>query len=462
MKNALAEAFGDRRGPLVLLFLFINGVVLFNAVVHQPTVGYDAADHLKYIETLGRGRLPRPEDSAEFFSPPLPYLPPALLLATGCCSLTAAAKAAQLCNVVYSVLLTFFLLRTCDLLRPGDGRLKRAALLLLGLLPVYYKSFAFVRGEPLLCLLAVLAVYQALRVFIYDVPGLGPKVVLGILVGLLPLGRQWGVFVALAVGLFGLPRVLCDRGRRRQRLAALAALTLIAPPVSGWYYLHLLHRHGTVTAFNRTPAARWSLANQPRSFYLGLPLNRLFRDPVRRAFPNQLVPILYAETWGDYWCFFAVYVRAKDDARLMPGYVLDTIPDRERLAATYQTNRYEINRLLGRVNLVGLVPTAVFLGGLAVAAGALWRTRDGRALLMLAAVLSLLGYLWFLIGYPNLGKGDTIKATYLLHVFPFLAVLGGDFLRCAGDRWPRATRAVEVLLILVALHNLPALVTHCG
>jgi hypothetical protein len=95
--------------------------------------------------------------------------------ATGCCSLAAAAKAAQLWNVLYSVLLTFFLLRTCDLLRPGDGRFQRAAPLLLGLLPVYYKSFAFVRGEPLLCLLAVLAVYQALPVFAHNAPGLGRK-----------------------------------------------------------------------------------------------------------------------------------------------------------------------------------------------------------------------------------------------------------------------------------------------
>jgi hypothetical protein len=151
-----------------------------------------------------------------------------------------------------------------------------------------------------------------------------------------------------------------------------------------------------------------------------------------------------------------------DDGRPLPGYVLDTVPDRERLAATFQTNRFEINRLLGRVNLVGLLPTAVFLGGLVVAAGALWRTRDGRALLLLAALLSLLGYLWFLVGYPNLGKGDTIKATYLLHVFPILAILGGDFLRRAGDRWPRATRAVEVLLFLVAFQILAVLVTHGG
>ena len=39
-------------------------------------------------------------------------------------------------------------------------------------------------------------------------------------------------------------------------------------------------------------------------------------------------------------------------------------------------------------------------------------------------VVSLVGYMWFVIRYPSLGKGDTIKAIYLLHIFPSLAILG--------------------------------------
>jgi hypothetical protein len=114
-KNAIAAAFRGRRGfsrTAVVLFVLVNGIALFNALFHDPAVGYDASEHLKYIQVLARGRLPGPEDTAEFFSPPLPYLAPALLQATGSFSFATVARAAQLGNALYSVLLTFFLLRT--------------------------------------------------------------------------------------------------------------------------------------------------------------------------------------------------------------------------------------------------------------------------------------------------------------------------------------------------------------
>lgn len=71
----------------ILLLIAINGIVLSNAVRHDPRVGYDAADHLKYIEVLSEYRLPTRSDTAEFFSPPLPYLLPAMVRSTGFVSL---------------------------------------------------------------------------------------------------------------------------------------------------------------------------------------------------------------------------------------------------------------------------------------------------------------------------------------------------------------------------------------
>jgi hypothetical protein len=333
------------------------------------------------------------------------------------------------------------------------------------MLPVYYKSFAFVRGEPLLALLAVLAVYQALRVLVQNDGSPGQRLPLAIWVGLLPLGRQWGFFVAGAIVVFALLLVAHDPQRRPQRLRALATILLAAPLISGWYYLHLLQRYGRMTAFNRPPAATWSLANQPRDFYLGLSLKRLFRDPIRAGFPNRLLPVFYAETWGDYWCYFVVYVRPRDGSSLLPGIVVEQAPSPAALTATVYTNRYAIGRFLGRVNAVSLLPTALLLAGLGLAMARLVHgrgpARAARTLLVLIVAASVLGYLWFLIGYPNPGKGDTIKATYMLQVFPFLAILGGELLQRLRHKSVLAWRAVAVLLVLVALHNVPALITHC-
>lgn len=84
---------------LVMVFLLMHGIVLFNAICHDPRVGYDAGAHLQYINVLSEFTLPTPDDSREFFSPPLPYFLPALLYSSRRCSLVAAAKFSQLLNV---------------------------------------------------------------------------------------------------------------------------------------------------------------------------------------------------------------------------------------------------------------------------------------------------------------------------------------------------------------------------
>ena len=72
-------------------------------------------------------------------------------------------------------------------------------------------------------------------------------------------------------------------------------------------------------------------------------------------------------------------------------------------------------------------------------------------------LLSLAGYLWFLISYPVPGSGTTLKATYLLLIFPILALLAGDL----AGRLPKRYRAAALALIFAcALHNSPVFFTH--
>ena len=74
--------YAANRAPLFLLLL-MNSIVLYNVLVHPPFAGYDGGSHLGYILTLAEGRLPTPFDTSEFFSPPLPYVLPALAYAGG-------------------------------------------------------------------------------------------------------------------------------------------------------------------------------------------------------------------------------------------------------------------------------------------------------------------------------------------------------------------------------------------
>jgi hypothetical protein len=61
VREGLRRPFSSegRADPLLLaLFLLVNGIVLGNAIVYEPGLGYDAYMHERYVGVLARGRLP--------------------------------------------------------------------------------------------------------------------------------------------------------------------------------------------------------------------------------------------------------------------------------------------------------------------------------------------------------------------------------------------------------------------
>src|SRR5262249_4289081 len=151
-------------------------------------------------------------------------------------------------------------------------------------------------------------------------------------------------------------------------------------------------------------ASQWSPSNQPADFYLGTGNGRLFTDPIRPSFPNQAIPIFYTETWGDYWGIFSIYGRHPGG-----GYITGNEFQAElaRQPLAIETNRYPLNDYLGRVNLLGLLPTALALAAFGAAAIRLPAAlRRGAPLTLpkviplmatLVIIVSLIGYFWFLI-----------------------------------------------------------------
>jgi hypothetical protein len=65
-----------------------------------------------------------------------------------------------------------------------------------------------------------------------------------------------------------------------------------------------------------------------------------------------------------------------------------------------------------------------------------------------------------LIVYPIPDQGDTIKASYLLHVLVVLPLLGAEFLEGVQARNPRVYYVCLILLGLTFAHNLPAMITR--
>ncbi|NQZ95821.1 MAG: glycosyltransferase family 39 protein [Myxococcales bacterium] len=449
-------SLGASRGAIAIIVL-VHVVLAYDAFVHDPNIGYDAGDHWAYVETLAEGRLPLPRDTREFFCPPLPYAIPALLRAIGVAT-PWAAKAAQGLNVAFSLALFAALLGICRELRPGDRRLAMYAVALLAIFPVYYRSFVQVRGEPMLAAFVVTSVWLALRTVRRSEGSWRDAAVLGAALGGVLLSRQWGGFVFPAIAAFFGFVAWRDTPRRRAHLQSLAVAFAVAGILGGWFYARSVVRFGSVAAFNRAPAS-FSTTSQPTSFYVGLGGAELFNEPVREAFPNEFFPIFYSDVWGDYWSYFLV--RQPPFGPLRGG------------RPHVDSNRAVMAPYLGRVNAFSVLPTLFFALAVLLALAASRRlvavrgppeprfaTDIARALIVACLLCSLAGYAWFLIRHPIPDRGDTIKATYMLQVFPFVALLGAELLVRLRERQRFAHRIVCAVLIAVAVHHVPLFFTR--
>jgi len=469
--TALVEPFrAEARLDLRLLaaFVLINGLVFANAYLHDPAIGYDSPSYFGYIRALSNLRLVTPQDSRESFSPPLPFAFPALLMVTGV-GLVRAAKLAQFLNVLLSMGLTWYLLKAAALLG-SRASLRLGALVFLGILPVYYKSFAFVRGEPFVACFTVVILYYLTLMVVRKQFTLTNAAILGLFMGLSALSRQWAILL--------FPSILVLLGyhwiRLRPWRASIVKVTglcfLLAAVVAGWFYVYLRVSHGSFTPFNRGPADKFSFANQPTEFYFGLSPKLLFEAPVRPSFTNEFIPTLYSEVWGDYWGYFSVSATDTRTSTHLNGRDLTDLLATGSRPTWLETNYYTIRGYLGRVNLVSLLPSALALIsiGFVTAAtlskrGSLALISDQRAVygfLLLAICTTMAGYIWFLIMFPRLDKGDTIKATYLLHLFPFVAIMVGFALKNVEERSQLLYRLIIGMLCVVCVHNAAAMVSH--
>jgi hypothetical protein len=98
--------------------------------------------------------------------------------------------------------------------------------------------------------------------------------------------------------------------------------------------------------------------------------------------------------------------------------------------------------------------------GLAGRPSACCTTRGLTAFLLVVLLLTAIDYVYVVILYPSPRRGDTIKATYLVHVAPCVALLFGLLAARVERRHRRVFAWALILLCLVDLHNLPVMITH--
>lgn len=454
--NSVQNGMSYGKVTVIALAVLINCIVAINAFLHDPFIGYDADGHLDYMATVAQ-QLPSEKESGEYFSPPLPYLLPGLVFQTcdqdqSTCKFQAG-KIAQIINLFLSIGITILLIKISEQLSPGNYYLKISTLSLLSILTVYYKTFAQVRGEPYVGFFTAVSIWLGLRLMNdCSQKKLTRNVVYtGVALGGLALSRQWGFFLFPSfVGIAGLLLLHDWQTGKRFSIAILLSFA-IAFVISSWFYFSLFLRFGSFTPFSTDKASGFSLSNQPLSFYrnLGISSFQIFRVPVRKTFDNQLIPLFYSDTWGDYWGYFT-FIRGDP---LYRNFV----------------NKVEITPYLGRVNAVALLPSGIFAGSLLMGLVATYKVLKQRSdgieslstvMLFLMILISWMGYLWFLIKYPLPPKGATIKATYMLQIFIVLPLLGSMFLERIRAYSPKFYKTLIGLLAFALIHNLPAMITR--
>ena len=434
----------------IILFL-VSVILTINIFGYFHELGYDGEHHKWYIEVMPLN-LPTDQDTKEYFSPPLPYLFPSIIDSV-CDKLKETYLLSFDCTYIYGKLtqilqalmflgIVFLLRDISETVEPKNVKYRNSVLLLFIIIPLSYKSFAMIRGEPYISFFMFILIAIVTKVA-YKKIEITKKLTLftGIILGFVGLSRQWGLlfFPALFVLLIlVVKKNNLTFGNKFIRYSFFSFL--ISLFVFGWFYLILFLDYGSITAFNRNPQS-FNFNNQPSSFYFGLGLDDLFSRPIRGfSMTNMLFPVLYSDIWGDYWGYFTV---------TMGRGGLDP--------------NYEIVKYLGRVNFVSIIPTMIMLLGIVkflLKLNTDFINKIFYTFIFSAIAFFWIGYMWFLIKYPIPSKGDTIKGTYILPLIHLLPFFGAFLLDKVKEISTKTYNLIFGILILILIHNIPAMITR--
>ncbi len=413
------------------ILVVLAAVAVRNAFTYPSIGGYDAQEYITYARDLAEHRR-LPADGVGAY-----YTPPGYMALAGIAGSIGRAldlhdpdHLGQLLNAISIVGTGVIVLLLARVLWPARPVIWVGAVGFFAFLPTVLKTGAMFHPEPLGMLIAagaMLVLGRMVRTRTYAWP---LAVGLGLLLGLGQLVRAWSLWM-LAVAIVVLGAVaLSDRLLRRSALlAALIAIALAIVVPAPWY-VHQATRYSN-PVFDRPQEAEFVLARRPPEFYVDAGFNDVVRRPWQGRFNDRFLPVLYAETWGDYFGIWA----------WGPGRG-------DRTDA--------IDSSLARQSLLGLLPTFLAFAGVVALLGlAITRRSEdvGRLVVALPPVAALLSVLYLAVAYPT-SDGDTIKGTYALAAAPALALCFGFALDTLSRRRTVGI-ALAVLLVASAFAILP-------
>jgi 4-amino-4-deoxy-L-arabinose transferase-like glycosyltransferase len=399
--------------------------------------GYDAYAASLYVDSIQLHHvLPGKAATDVWHNPPLFYALAALIQPHVGWTGLEPHKAVQLLSVVCGVGVVVFAFLIARELFPRSRSIQLGTLAAAALTPVLVRGSLMYHPEPLATLLATAGLYVAVRA-----AARRWTLVLGALAGLLlglgNLTRTWALAEAVAV--VAVVAVWWLRMRDRAILRFLAGFAAVFLAVSVPWYARQTIKYGSPFAFSKPDPAQWKRSGRPLAFFTALRLGDVFSNPYQPTYSNVLLPVTYADWWGDYSRYFHV--------------PLAEVNDPPKLESRYRVPLVE-------QSIVGIVPTLLALAGIvALGVVAIRARRPSLGIAVAAALGVAVAFVGFLIRYPK-QDGDNLKALYVLDLVPIVAVCIAwtvDWVRRRADRfilaglllWLAATGAYDVNFLVL-------------
>ena len=435
---------------LILSFIY---VIIYNILFYDPILGYDAEAHYAYIDTLSRYLprkiyIPNSNETREFFNPPLPYLFPSIIQVI-CRNFSSATNLLMSCKPVYGNISQIFQniiyiftiyvnLQTLKNFLNKKTFLNLSYLILIFLMAVNYRTVSMIRGEIYILFFMSLLLNIFLKVY-KNSYNFSQKDVLifGFIIGCLALSRQWAflLFPPFFLIYYFDKRKKQLKSFKTKYFSFIASSLFIGFLISGWFYILSFLRYGTFLAFNMERHKNYNIESLANLLSLEGVSSYLFTNPIRPYFSNQFFPILYSDTWGDYWGYFSFTSRFLDIGR----------------------DQNNIGAYLGRVNFLSIFTTIFIVFG-CYKVFKKYKKNDFINYVKYSIIFSLIGYFWFVFSYPVSNSGDTIKASYIIQMLNLMIFIGAIYLD--EIRSKRNKTILIGILSFIYIYNFESYLSH--
>jgi tetratricopeptide (TPR) repeat protein len=395
---------------LLGVVLIARAALFINNLPQLPrSMGFDAADHEKYIEFIQQKHaLPLADDGWQMFQPPLYYLGSALWLEI--CGQSVGDEDAvyflRAVNGVVGLLHCWVVLLCLRLLFWENLQVQAAGLLVAAFLPPNLYLSQYVTNEPLAGFLVTVAIYLCLRALRAEKEGLWMSIGIGAALGAAMLSK---VSVLLALPFFpvALSQGLAAQKEhaRRDWLRSVGALIIGCLIVCGWHYGRVWARFGKPIVVNQGDTELWHAWWQDPGFRTSAFYSRFGRvltAPLFSAF-HSFADGMYSTLWGDG------LASGMADRDFLPPWNYDL------MGAGYWIS-------LG-VSLLLIIGAALVLARLTGQIRAEW--------FFVAGMVSLFGFglLWNTLQAPYFCSVKAFYALPALVPFSVLVAIGWDWLR---------------------------------